>query len=210
MWADPISGGDGFLVTLDCGHKLATREQRTAYHCRTCDGPPKPHDPIDSIRRSLAGGYSCADRSAEEVAALLVAHDMHAADADRLRGQLGAAVDAHEDDLLAVWRALGGEHEPPADAGAVVNEVRRMVGAYDTTRAVMATLAGAVRAYATACDESDNAALAVDMIDDDVLSDDAAMSDEFIAAVERARKARRSRTAARITLNAALAVAEGM
>lgn len=39
VFAEPVFGGDGYLVTLDCGHKMATRERRVAYHCWACEGP---------------------------------------------------------------------------------------------------------------------------------------------------------------------------
>lgn len=58
-------------------------------------------DPIDSSRRSLAGGYSCADRSAGDVAALLAALDAAEAECARLRADLRDAADARGEAAIA-------------------------------------------------------------------------------------------------------------
>lgn len=71
-------------------------------------------DAIGRVREAIDEHYGFAGRR-EDVVVLLAAYDEASADADRLRGQLGTAVDAHEDALLAVWRALGIGHAPPLD-----------------------------------------------------------------------------------------------
>lgn len=90
VFATPIAGSDGYMVDLDCGHRIATREQRVDYHCRTCDGPTPAHDPIESARRAVEGAWQA---KLSDVAALLSAHDAHRERADvaearcaRLRG----------------------------------------------------------------------------------------------------------------------------
>lgn len=37
VFAEPVGGTGGYLVTLDCGHKLATRKQQISYDCRECE-----------------------------------------------------------------------------------------------------------------------------------------------------------------------------
>jgi hypothetical protein len=40
VFVEPVVGTDGFLVTLNCGHKLATRKQEFSYDCRECELSP--------------------------------------------------------------------------------------------------------------------------------------------------------------------------
>ena len=58
-----------------------------------------------------------------------------AADNERLREGFGRAVDAHEDDALAVWRALGGTHEPPDDTATIIDAIERLTAALARLRA---------------------------------------------------------------------------
>ena len=37
VFAEPVGGTGGYLVTLDCGHKLATRKRELSYDCRECE-----------------------------------------------------------------------------------------------------------------------------------------------------------------------------
>ena len=48
------------------------------------------------------------------------------ADHQRLREGFGRAVDAHEGNLIAVWRALGHGHEPPSDVAAITDAARAL------------------------------------------------------------------------------------
>jgi Ribbon-helix-helix protein, copG family len=36
VFAEPIGDTGGFLVTLECGHKKATREKAVSYDCMAC------------------------------------------------------------------------------------------------------------------------------------------------------------------------------
>lgn len=36
LYAEMVEGTDGFLVTLSCGHKKATRTKASSYECREC------------------------------------------------------------------------------------------------------------------------------------------------------------------------------
>ncbi len=54
LFAEPVTGVGGWLVTLDCGHKKATREQLVEYECREC--PP----------RSEGGDHGPCSHTAEE------------------------------------------------------------------------------------------------------------------------------------------------
>ena len=40
IMVEPVDGSNGgYLVTLSCGHKLATREKRVSYDCNLCQAP---------------------------------------------------------------------------------------------------------------------------------------------------------------------------
>jgi hypothetical protein len=50
LFADEVRGNPGaFIVTLDCGHKLGTREQLVQYECREC-----PKEPTTDKDREIA------------------------------------------------------------------------------------------------------------------------------------------------------------
>lgn len=84
-----------------------------------------------------------ACESAADVPALLAHIAALRADNERLREGFGRAVDAHEDDVLAVWRALGGDHEPPADVSEITSAIAalRAQHAVEVAAAVAAALA---------------------------------------------------------------------
>ena len=48
-----IGDSGAFLVTLECGHKRATRERATSYHCNACEGPPPSVEPAATIAEAL-------------------------------------------------------------------------------------------------------------------------------------------------------------
>lgn len=56
VMAEDVAGTGGWLVTLMCGHKIATRKQAVSYECRECaPAPPldRPEDLDPDIRHTV-------------------------------------------------------------------------------------------------------------------------------------------------------------
>ena len=92
-------------------------------------------DALDAAQRSAA-----TERAQREAAE---------GECARLRAMLDDVADAHERDVLAVWEALGNDHEPPASMANVVHAAETTLGAARVARdaavAQREALAGAVR-----------------------------------------------------------------
>lgn len=184
VFAEPVFGGDGYIVTLDCGHKLATREQCTAYHCRTCDGPPPPRDPISILRDIVArcpAGRTVHVQS-DDVAALLAAYDAvemarcaaaHSAeqweeshDIERARAD---TAEHRLRNLLALIHRDGGHYEAAHGMAKACNDAEALVvarlGAVDEINALVAAVRAEraavepMRAADAACDDAREDAL---------------------------------------------------